>query len=86
MFCSKEELEQHSKVHDVHNLMEARLPKEIKTTQIKRKFVEEDVTPIVEAMSADMTQRHKAVYDGPSKSFSIGQSRKRGKMEVVSQY
>jgi len=45
----------------------------------KRKF--EDVTPIIEAMPADVARRNRAVYDGPSRSLSISQGRirKRGK-------
>lgn len=46
----------------------------------KRKF-EDDITPIIEAMPADVARRNRAVYDGPSRSLSISQGRirKRGK-------
>jgi len=43
----------------------------------KRKIVEEIVTPIIEAMPADVAKKHRAVYYGPSRTLSIGQTSKR---------
>ena len=43
----------------------------------KRKFVEESVTPIIEAMPANIANKHRAIYDGPSRTLSIGQTSKR---------
>lgn len=54
----------------------------------KRKFSDDRddgdvVTPIIEPMPAHIARRNRAVYDGPSRSLSIGQgqgSRKRRKV------
>ena len=56
--------------------------KDVGTTgKRKRKFVEEStsVTPIIQAMPAEMAKKHRAVYDGPSRTLSIGQTAKRRK-------
>jgi len=47
----------------------------------KRNFVDESagVTPIIEAMPAEVAKKHRAVYDGPSRTLSIGQTSKRRK-------
>jgi hypothetical protein len=41
----------------------------------KRKFVEDDVTPIIEAMPAEIARKNRPVYEGPSRSLSIAQGR-----------
>jgi hypothetical protein len=44
----------------------------------KRKVTEEAaITPIIQAMPKEYAKKRRAVYDGPSKSFGVGQ--KRGK-------
>ena len=45
----------------------------------KRKFMDENVTPIIQAMPAEVARKHRAVFDGPSRTLSIGQSSKRRK-------
>ena len=68
MFTTDDALKQH--YSDVHNSV----TKGMRATLGKRKFVEEDVTPIIEAMPAEIARRSRAVYDGPSRSLSIGQN------------
>jgi len=35
-----------------------------------------DVTPIIEAIPADLARKNRAVFSGPSRSLSIGQRRR----------
>lgn len=43
----------------------------------KRKMVDEDITPIIGVMPPEIAKNNRAVYEGPSRSLSIGQSAKR---------
>jgi hypothetical protein len=36
----------------------------------------DNVTPIIEAMPADLARKNRAVFSGPSRSLSIGQGRR----------
>ena len=69
MFATDDALTQH--YSDVHKSINKR-----GTTGVlgKRKFVDGDVTPIIEAMPAEIARKNRAVYDGPSRSLSIGQN------------
>ena len=50
-----------------------------KSVSGKRKFVSEDVTPIIEPMPDYIAKRRRPVYEGVSRSLNIGVGGKRGK-------
>jgi hypothetical protein len=65
-FSSVEALDEHSAVHAGTG------------SGRKRKVTEEAViTPIIKAMPTEYARKRRAVYDGPSKSFGVGQKRGR---------
>ena len=68
MFATDDALEQH--YSDVHNT----IMRDTIRVLVKRKSVDEDVTPIIEPMPAQIARQNRAVYDGPSRSLSIGQN------------
>ena len=44
----------------------------------KRKAMEEaGLTPIIKAMPTEIAKKRRAAYDGPSRSFGVGQKRGR---------
>jgi hypothetical protein len=91
MFAKSDELKRH--YLDVHNLGTPRKvgvlgtpkrgPAVPSPSPRKRKVSEMDyVTPIIEAMPPEIARRNRAVYDGPSRTLTIGagqQERKRRK-------
>ena len=68
MFATDDGLKQH--YSDVHNSV----ARGMRAIHGKRQLVEEDITPIIKAMPAEIARRSRAVYDGPSRSLSIGQN------------
>ena len=69
MFATDDALKQHySDIHD------SRKKRETTGFLRKRKFVDEDVTPIIKARPAEIARQSRAVYDGPSRSLSIGRN------------
>ena len=69
MFGTRETLAEHSKLHE----------KDVKSTVLgrcERKRKIDEVTPVIEPMPEEMAKRHRAVYSGPSRTFSVGQKRK----------
>ena len=72
-FSSVQELLEHAS--KAHKEIDAR----VANGNGKRKFVDDSVTPIIQAMPAEVARKHRAVFDGPSRTLSIGQSSKRRK-------
>ena len=79
-FSTDEELDTHCA--RIHNLDTSALNGIGKDKGIERniewkKLLRGDVTPIIERMPAEMARKDRAVFKGPSRSFAIGQNRKR---------
>ena len=69
MFATVDALTQHySNVHDPIN------KRGTARALGKRKFVDEDIRPIIEVMPLEIARKSRDVYDGPSRSLSIGQN------------
>jgi hypothetical protein len=45
----------------------------------KRKLVDDDITPMIEVMPLEIATKNRAVYEGPSRSLSMGRGVKRWK-------
>ena len=66
-FFSKDALEEHMSTHAIGE------PRSLVVAESQS----DGMTPIIEAMPPELQRKNRAVYAGPSRSLSIGQSRKR---------
>jgi hypothetical protein len=72
MFATSDALQQHcAEVHP-----NVRTPRSARKAA-KRKMDDDGVTPIIEAMPMDLAKKMRAVYDGPSRSLSVSQVKRR---------
>jgi len=72
MFATNDALQRHyGEVHP--NVRTPRSSRKV----AKRKAEDDGITPIIEAMPAELARKMRAVYDGPSRSLSVSQGKKK---------